>query len=271
VATIGDLAGVDRASLVRRFGKHGATLVDRALGRDADPVDNPDAAKSIGHEHTFDEDTADAEVLERTLLAMAEGVSGRLRAAGVKAATLTVKVRDARFETLTRQRTLPEPTDLTEPIFRTALDLARPEMRGRKIRLLGVTASGFGEREQLGLFEADDPRRRRAVEAADELRQRFGPRAVTRARLIRTGLPAPFERDFGTAAERRGDHPEDLARSGRKRIRAAEPSAVPIDPDLAGDLPPSDVAGDVQPGDQATGDDLPPDDLMDLDGTTDGS
>ncbi|HSO30713.1 MAG TPA: DNA polymerase IV [Candidatus Sulfomarinibacteraceae bacterium] len=246
VATIGDLARLDRASLVRRFGKHGSTLVDRALGRDADPVDDPDAAKSIGHEHTFDEDTADPEVLERTLLAMAEGVSGRLRAAGVKAATVTVKVRDTRFETLTRQRTLAEPTDLTEPIFRTALDLARPEMRGRKIRLLGVTASGFGAREQLGLFEADDPRRRRAVEAADELRQRFGPRAVTRARLIRTGLPAPFERDFGTAAERRGDHAEDIARSGRKWRRPDAPPAPP-DPDLEADLPAEDLAGIDEP------------------------
>jgi len=224
VATIGDLQRLERPALVRRFGKHGATLVDRALGIDADPVSDPDAAKSIGHEHTFDEDTADPEVLERTILSMAEGVSGRLRAAGVKAATVTVKVRDTAFVTLTRQRTLPEPTDLTEPIFRVALELARPEIRGKKIRLIGVTTSGFGEREQLGMFEAEDPKRRRVVEAADELRQRFGPRAVTRARLIRTGLPAPFERDFGTAAERRGEHAEDVARSGRKRNPGAAPA-----------------------------------------------
>jgi len=216
VSTIGDLAAMDRASLVRRFGSHGATLVDRAHGLDRDPVNDPDAAKSIGHEHTFDEDTADPEILERTLLAMSEGVSGRLRAAGIKAATVTVKVRDSAFRTVTRQRTLREPTDLTEPIWQTALDLARPEMRGRRIRLLGVTASGFGEREQLGLFEVGDPRRRRVVEAADELRKRFGPRAVTRARLLRTGLPAPFERDPGTAAERRGDHAADVERTGRK-------------------------------------------------------
>ena len=80
---------------MRRFGKHGASLVDRAHGVDADPVDDPDAAKSVSHEHTFDEDTSDPEVLERTLLAMSEGVSGRLRHAGLKAATVTVKVRDS--------------------------------------------------------------------------------------------------------------------------------------------------------------------------------
>ncbi|MBF8289967.1 MAG: dinB [Chloroflexi bacterium] len=248
VTMIGDLATLDRASLVRRFGRHGASLVDRAHGRDADPVSDPDVAKSIGHEHTFDQDTSDPEVLERTLLAMAEGVSGRLRAAGLKAATVTVKVRDASFNTLTRQRTLSEATDLTEPIWRTAVELARPETRGKKIRLLGVTASGFGEREQLGLFEAGDPRRRQAVEAADELRRRFGPRAITRARLLSTGLPAPFERDFGTAAERRGDHAADVARSGRKRS-AAPPPAGPGKPDPDGEIDPEmpDVGTDPEP------------------------
>ena len=143
---------------------------------DADPVHEGDPAKSVGHEHTFDVDTSDPEVIERTLLAMAEGVSGRLRSAGVRAATVAVKIRDSSFRTITRQRTLAEPTDLTEPIFRAALELARPEVRGIRIRLLGVTASNLGEREQLGLFEPIDPRRRAAIEAADALRRRYGDR-----------------------------------------------------------------------------------------------
>ena len=222
VATIGDLQALDRSALVRRFGKHGASLVDRAHGRDPDPVDDPDVAKSVSHETTFDQDTSDPEVLERTLLAMSEGVSGRLRHAGLKAGTITVKVRDSGFNTVTRQRGLPEPTDMTEPIWRLAVELARTEMRGKRIRLLGVAASGFGVREQLGLFEVDDERRRKAIEAADELRERFGTRAVTRARLLRSGIPAPFERDFGSAVEHRGDHAQDLERSGRKRRRGSD-------------------------------------------------
>ncbi len=233
VATIGDLAAMDRAALVRRLGQHGASLVDRAHGIDPDPVDDPGAAKSIGHEHTFDVDTSDPEILERTLLSMTDGVSGRLRSAGLRAATVTVKVRDTSFNTVTRQSTLPEPTDMTDPIWRAALKLARPEMRSKRIRLLGVTASGFAPREQLSLFEADDPRARRATEAADELRRRYGPRAVTRARLLRTGLPAPFERDPGTATERRGEHAADLERSGRKRRPGAAPTEPQIrDPDI---------------------------------------
>jgi DNA polymerase IV len=196
VRTIGDLAALPDDLLNRRFGKHGASIGQRARGIDADRVvGDRDAAKSVGHEHTFDVDTSDREQIERTILAMSEGVAGRLRDSGVKAATVTVKIRDSSFRTITRQRTLKEPTDLTEPIFRTALELARPEVRGLRIRLLGVTASGLGEREQLALFEADDPRRRRVVEAEDSVRHRFGERSITRARLVGARLPAPFERD----------------------------------------------------------------------------
>ena len=203
VRTIGDLADLPPDLLVRRFGKHGASLVTRARGLDDDPVHQGDPAKSVGHEHTFDVDTSDPEVIERTLLAMAEGVSGRLRSAGVRASTIAVKIRDTSFRTFTRQRTLPEPTDLTEPIFRAALELARPEVRGIRVRLLGVTASNLGEREQLGLFPSDDPRRRAAIEAADDLRRRYGDDAVTRGRLVGAGLPAPFERDPRNPLDRR--------------------------------------------------------------------
>jgi len=209
VTTIGDLAALERAVLERRFGKLGAALTARARGVDPDPVSDRAPAKSIGHEHTFDVDTSDREVIERTLLAMAEGVAGRLRASGVKAATVTVKIRDSSFRTITRQRTLVEPTDLTEPIWRAALELARPEVRAIRVRLLGVTASNLGERVQLQLFSGegqgagDGGRGRRLIEAEDAIRRRFGERAVTRARLLGTGLPAPFERDPMTAPEHR--------------------------------------------------------------------
>ncbi len=203
VRTIGDLAALPDDLLVRRFGTYGASLAQRARGLDDDPVGDRDAAKSIGHEHTFDVDTSDREQIERTLLAMSEGVAGRLRDSGVKATTITVKIRDTTFRTITRQRTLPDATDLTDPIFRTALDLARPEVRGLRIRLLGVTASGLGEREQMSLFAADDPRRRKVTEAADAVRHRFGERAITRARLVGSRLPAPFERDPMTPVDPR--------------------------------------------------------------------
>src|SRR5947208_16959500 len=69
VRTIGDLAALPDDLLTRRFGKHGASLGERARGIDRDPVGDRDAAKSVGHEHTFDVDTSDRETIERTILA----------------------------------------------------------------------------------------------------------------------------------------------------------------------------------------------------------
>jgi DNA polymerase-4 len=171
-------------------------------------------AKSVSHEHTFDVDTNDPETIERSLLALSDGVAGRLREGGVRATTIAVKIRDSDFVTITRQRTLPEPTDMTETIWRTAVALARPEVHGVRIRLLGVAATGLTQREQLGLFEASDERQRRAVRATDAIRRRFGSRAITRARLLGSGIAAPFERDPMTSPEAR--------RVGRRQEPAAE-------------------------------------------------
>jgi DNA polymerase-4 len=237
VKTIGDLAELSPDLLVRRFGKHGASLVSRAVGLDDDPVHEGDPAKSVGHETTFDVDTSDPEIIERTLLALSDGVAGRLRSAGVRASTIAVKVRDSSFRTITRQRTLAEPTDLTEPIYRAALDLARPQVRGIRVRLLGVTASNLGEREQMALFAEDDPRRRKAIEAADAVRRRYGSKAVTRGRLVGAGLPAPFERDPRNPLDR--------------RARGVPTDAVDVDPDAAEGR---DTLADT------TLDDIPPDD-----------
>ncbi len=206
VRSIGDLAHLPEDLLVRRFGKHGASLAERARGVDAEAVTGPGPAKSISHEHTFTVDTSDREEIERTLLGLAEGVTGRLRAAGLRSSTVVVKIRDDRFRTITRQRSLAEPTDLTEPIWKAVLELARPELRGKRIRLLGVAAHQLGEREQLGLFGQGEgeTRRRKATQAADVVRRRFGDRAITRARLLGRELPAPFERDPRSPLSRRG-------------------------------------------------------------------
>ncbi|MDP8905030.1 MAG: DNA polymerase IV [Chloroflexota bacterium] len=195
VATIGDLAALPEAVLTRLFGSQGQVLAARARGEDDTPVGSSVAAKSVSQEHTFDVDTGDWEVLERTLLALSEGVGVRLRRARLRCSTVAVKIRDAEFVTLTRQRTLRVPTDETDEIWRTAVALARREVHGMRVRLLGVAASGLTDRHQLPLFAADDSRRRRAVEAADTIRRRYGAQAIRRARLLDADVGQPFERD----------------------------------------------------------------------------
>ena len=129
--TIGDLAGLPTDVVVRRFGRARARSSTRARGIDPDPVHEGDPAKSIGHEHTFDVDTvATARSSSGRSSRCPRASPGRLRSAGVRAGTVTVKIRDSSFRTITRQRTLADPTDLTEPIYRAALELARPELRG---------------------------------------------------------------------------------------------------------------------------------------------
>jgi nucleotidyltransferase/DNA polymerase involved in DNA repair len=235
VETIGDLAALPPDAMERRFGKHGASLVARAHGIDADPVATGEPAKSIGHEHTFGKDTAEPERIERTLLGMADGVAWRLRAAGLKAATVTLKLRDTNFVTISRQTTLDTPADLTEEIYEAALELLRRELHGQRIRLVGVTASNFRDREQLALFGGEDPKRHQAAEAMDTIRRKYGERAVTRGRLVRAGVPTVFERDPNSAVEGRLGVPEE--HTGRRR-RQVEP--VPDEPDEGIDPPSTD-------------------------------
>lgn len=227
IATLGDLQRAPEDLLVRGMGPHASTLRARALGIDDAPVSDAGPAKSISHEHTFDVDTDDLEVIEKTLLAMADGVAARLRAAGLMAGTVHVKVRDSTFLTVTRQRSLPEPSDLAEPIWRVALALARPEVRGRRIRLLGVGASNFDRPSQIGLFTVEEERRRRATLASDRLRNRYGDRVVVRARLLDRSLPAPFERDVMRPVDR-----SSLRATGREHDGHEPVEFVPVEEEV---------------------------------------
>ena len=221
VTTIGELAEVPEDLISRRLGRQGPVLLERARGIDASPVLRPDSARSVSHEHTFEVDTADIEELERSLLALSEGVAGRLRRAETRARTISVKVRDSAFVTATRQRTLEVATDQTAEIYQVALELARPRWRGVKVRLLGVAASHLGEQDQLALFDSGDERKRRATSAADDIRQRYGSRAIVRARLLDSSVAEPFERDPMTSP--------DAQRVGRARDSDTKAGTDPSD------------------------------------------
>jgi DNA polymerase-4 len=195
VKTIGDLAALAPDILERRFGSMGPTLSARARGVGDTVVGGEMGAKSVSHEFTFDVDTDDWAVIERSLLALAEGVGSRLRAAAILCATVAVKIRDSEFVTITRQRTLDDPTDSTDVIWHAAVALTRKEVKGMRVRLLGVAATGLTEQQQIPLFAEEDDRHKRAVEASDALRKRYGSKAIRRASLLETEVRQPFERD----------------------------------------------------------------------------
>lgn len=181
VQTIGQLAAIDPRKLERRFGTHGQDLLLLARGIDERPVVSFGEAKSVGHEHTYDTDTADVERLRRTLLDLADGVARRLRSSGLRGRTITLKYRDESFHTVTRDVTLPQPTDSGDTLFKSAWKLFQAVHGSRKVRLVGISASGFGSMPQLDLFPAQPSR---ADALRDVVAERFGAGALTRASLL---------------------------------------------------------------------------------------
>ena len=182
VHTIGALAALAPERLERKLGTHGHDLTRLARGEDDRPViADHGEAKSMGQEHTFDQDVADRARLRETLLDLSDAVARRLRSHGLRARTITLKYRDETFRTLTRAETVAEPTDAGDVLFRVSWRLFESVHGERRVRLLGIYASGFGGGAQLDLFA-------RPGNAADQVRdavdRRFGEGTLTRASLI---------------------------------------------------------------------------------------
>jgi DNA polymerase-4 len=183
IHTVGDLAAAGEALVRRALGDQGIELQLLARGEDPRPV-VPDAeARSVGSEDTFEEDLLGEEALLPHLREQAERVARRLRGAGLRGRTVTVKLKYADFSLVTRRCTLDGPVDDGRAIYDAArAQLPRADL-SRPVRLTGVAVSGFGPGEaQLDLFGAPEPAgadRRRALNAAlDALAERFGEGAV---------------------------------------------------------------------------------------------
>lgn len=189
LATVGDVADSSLPRLRRVIGvAAGEHLHALANGHDSRSVVADSIDKSIGAEETFDVDHHDRDLIKRELLGLAERTAASLRARGVRGRTVSIKVRFADFTTITRSRTLPVATDVTQEVYRTACKLLDEQVPAGAVRLIGVrmeqlteTASGG---EQLAL-DAPEHGWRDADLAADAARSRFGHAAVRPASLLR--------------------------------------------------------------------------------------
>jgi DNA polymerase-4 len=183
---VGDLARLEESELSDRFGKWGLALAGKARGQDAggwfDSEVGADAeAKSISHEHTYNQDTAELSQLEATLMRLSEMVGRRLRESQFYARTIQLKLRYKDFTTLTRAHTLPSPTQLDTEIFEEVRALFRKNWKkGVAVRLLGVQASSFtSQPDQINLLDGNRQQRwKDALAAADRLRDKFGESSV---------------------------------------------------------------------------------------------
>ena len=193
IRKVGDLARLDGAFLEERFGKWGLALAGKSRGEDAGgwydtEIGEDSGPKSISHEHTFSEDTADLAQLESTLARLSEMVGRRLREQGLRARTIQLKLRYSDFSTITRAQTVSRPTQLDTELFAEIRGLFHGNWKpGAAVRLLGVHASSFDQSEgQMNLLgEEPHERWRRALAAADRLRDRFGESAVSLAASMR--------------------------------------------------------------------------------------
>ncbi len=158
VHTIADLRALPLDVLEQRFGRHGRGLYDYSRGIDERPVRTHRERKSLGHERTYPRDLRRLSEMEAQIEDLSSRVAEGLEKREISARTITVKVRYPDFTTLTRARTLPQPTASARRIAAVARELLRQtEAARRSVRLLGVTASGLVQGGPVQLWLFDDP------------------------------------------------------------------------------------------------------------------
>jgi DNA polymerase-4 len=194
VVTIGDLAALPEATVVSTLGvAQGKHLHALAWNRDDRDVEPEREVKSIGHEETFPRDLHERAALEHEIVRLSDKVASRLRAAARVARTVQLKLRYSDFTTITRSRTLAEPTDLALELARTATVLLHDVDLGTGIRLLGVSAQQLEPADAVQAAlpldataptgASDHDQRSRLERTVDEVRDRYGDGAVVPARF----------------------------------------------------------------------------------------
>lgn len=183
--TIGDLAAWPDDDLARRFGQHGRDLSRHARGLDDREIVTDRPAKSFSRETTFERDVRDGDFLRRTLTEQTRDVCRQLAKERICGGTVRLKLRWPDFTTLTRQVSIPHPTDQEAVIGPLALRLlGQVWSEGRPVRLLGVGVGNLETPCQLSLWDTkpaeEAAQEKRVQEALAALQSRFGAEAVRR-------------------------------------------------------------------------------------------
>lgn len=183
IMKIGDLAGRGKNDLIRLFGENGRHIWDLANGIDPREVEASDETKSIGNESTFDEDVKDKGTVMSELMYLSEKVSRRMRKAGLKGRTVTLKVRFSDFSTFTRAETLSVPTNFVDELYASVSgNLEKFDLRKKAVRLVGVRATNLSPSSvQTDLFEgisSKSVKEEKIHKAVDRIKDKFGERSI---------------------------------------------------------------------------------------------
>ncbi len=192
--TVRDVLPYDAATLSRWLGeREGEWLFERVRGIDRSEVESRGEAKSISRDETFAEDIATDDELHHELLALVTRAASDLRADGLTARTITVRIRDFDFRTRSASRTLPRGVIADRVIHGVAKGLLAKLRASRRVpaRLLGVALSSLAadpDADQLALFETtqsteeETARDRALARAVDKLRDKFGREGIALGR-----------------------------------------------------------------------------------------
>jgi len=184
IHTCGNLGRAPVLQLISRFGIIGERLRNMGLGLEDDPVDPLDLreeeeAKSIGHSMTLDEDCSDIIMIERHILQLSEKVGRRLRRGLYGGRTVSLTMRYTDFHTFSKQRRLRHAVNHGLDIYQAAQGLLRETRLLQPVRLVGVSVSSLERRMvEIPLF-VDERKRKTAIEAMDEINDRYGEFTVT--------------------------------------------------------------------------------------------
>lgn len=187
------LARMPDSILENLLGKNGKKIKLLAQGIDESPVTPPSKAKSIGKETTFSTNITEKAVLVKELLKISQPVGYIARKKGYKGRTITLKIRFHNFITFNRSKTLENPTNLDDIIFKTVVELL-DKVRHKKggVRLLGIKLSNLtlgNERKQLKFLRDEEDKKddklEQLTQSLDKIREKFGTNAITRASLLK--------------------------------------------------------------------------------------
>ncbi len=198
VKTIGELAMADKKALMALLGKQGGVIHDYANGLDMTPVlrfDQQEKMKSVGNGTTFRRNLTCAEDIRTGVMGLSDTVASRLRKYKMKAFGVKVDIKDPSFKVISRQVQLDNPTNLTEVIADTAMEIIAKHWRMRDpIRMLTVTAINLcdeNQAQQLSLFANENistEKEEKAERAMDDIREKFGDNAITFGSVLKNDI-----------------------------------------------------------------------------------
>jgi DNA polymerase-4 len=167
----------------------GERLYSLARGEDGRRISSHTSVKGLSNETTFNEDTADLDILDGHLWRMAEKVSARAKATHKAGRVVTLKLKSSDFKLISKRQSLHHPTQMADKIYRTARGLFDQVSNRGPFRLLGVGISEIGtdgDADREGdLLDPGAEKRAEAERAADKIREKFGADAIIKGRALR--------------------------------------------------------------------------------------